>query len=249
MRYAPAWRPDRSRVVGSVVGQLHSTRRRRRRWWPFSASRAVALPPTGHATVIGRTASMFGIAKAVTASALILALGGALFVVQPSGRHGGGPSGAETEPVAPTWITGSITHAPGCRRPAATEDGAVTHRWNIVCELQTWTASDPRFTGRTSLRVNEDHVQIDEGTAVVGTSAYHVTTEGGTWTCRFNWVYPEFVEMVAGDTLMCVGAGGYEGLSAVLYQQVDPSNSLGETFVGLLFSGDVPPVPDPPAAE
>jgi hypothetical protein len=43
-----------------------------------------------------------------------------------------------------------------------------------------------------------------------------------------------------------VGEGGYEGLSAILVQ--DESDD-SHPFVGLIFSGGVPPLPEAPAAE
>ena len=46
---------------------------------------------------------------------------------------------------------------------------------------------------------------------------------------------------------LCVGDGGYEGLSALIVWPGD--NSSVNEFIGLIFTGDVPPIPAPPATE
>jgi hypothetical protein len=42
-------------------------------------------------------------------------------------------------------------------------------------------------------------------------------------------------------------SSGYEGLSAVLVSEM--AEDFSEEFVGLIFPGGMPPVPEPPAAE
>jgi hypothetical protein len=96
MPEAPTGQPDRSRVVGSVVSRLGSTRGRRRRWWPFSVFRPEATPPwltdqpspisAGYdhtPTVIGRTQTMFSPAKVVTVGAFVVGIGGVRLIAQP----------------------------------------------------------------------------------------------------------------------------------------------------------------------
>jgi len=51
---------------------------------------------------------------------------------------------------------------------------------------------------------------------------------------------------LTGTTSTCVGQGGYDGLSAVL---VETDDSMGLTWVGLIFAGDFPPLPEAPAVE
>ncbi len=46
----------------------------------------------------------------------------------------------------------------------------------------------------------------------------------------------------------CQGNGGYEGLTAVLVT-TPKTGSAPLEFVGLIFSGELPPVPEPPAAQ
>lgn len=265
---APAGRPDRSRVVGTVIRQLHPIRRRRRRWWPFAVSRRQAMTPTippgipgqpgpipaAHGrtpTVIGRTRSMLSPVTAITAGALAVALGGVLLVAQPFEQRGSAPA-AEGEPVAPTWVTGTISYAPLCTGPDSEQDGAVRHDWNVVCSPQGWRSENPRFTGEVSARWNEDVFQTDEGILSVSTGAYYLRNDDGGWACSTSSLVKGsglFSEALTGDTVRCAGEGGYEGLSALLVAQDDPLQPYPAEFVGLIFSGDFPPVPDAPAAE
>ena len=189
---------------------------------------------------------MFSPGQAISVGALVLALGGVLFWAQPSGRLGGGAPAAEAEPIKPTWITGQINHAPGCQRPGSVQDDTVRHEWDIVCEPQTWVSSDPRFSGSASAWWSEDIHQTDEGPITVATAAYYLKNDDGGWTCQYQSLY---AEVVTGDTVPCVGEGGYLGLSALLFIQPDPSRAYGETFAGIIFSGDVPPVPGPSTPE
>jgi hypothetical protein len=54
---------------------------------------------------------------------------------------------------------------------------------------------------------------------------------------------------VAGPTseFTCIGDGGYAGLSAILV--LEDTGGFSADIVGLVFSGDFPPVPEPPAVE
>jgi hypothetical protein len=48
-------------------------------------------------------------------------------------------------------------------------------------------------------------------------------------------------------TFTCVGDSGYEGLPALLASE--DTVGFNEEFAGLIFSGDLPPMPEPPAVE
>jgi hypothetical protein len=191
---------------------------------------------------------MFSPAKAVTAGALVLALGSAFFIAQPLDRRGSLPA-AESEAVAPTWVTGNVAYAPHCTGPDSEQDGAVRHDWNTECSPQTWTSSDPRFTGEVSARWNEDVYKTDIGFVAVSAGAYELRNDSGGWACSTSSLvegFGLFSVAVTGDTLRCVGDGGYEGLSALLvYMDEEPAHP----FSGLIFAGDFPPLPEPHAAE
>ena len=114
----------------------------------------------------------------------------------------------------------------------------------------TWTASDPRLTGDASRPWNEDTYQTDGGEVSVGIEASHLQNEGGGWACWSEYVQkgatPDHSIMEGEFT--CQGSGGYEGLTAVLVTTPKTGSEALE-FVGLIFAGDLPAVPEAPAAQ
>jgi hypothetical protein len=269
--------PDPRSSADRVMVEVPDTPQVRRRWWlpPFrrkadteSVMASTEFQPTSipatngrshHAhspTVLGRTQSMFSPVKAITAGALVFAIGGAFLIAQPFSQQPAVP-GAETEAIAPTWVTGTVSRAvstldgPACSGPDSVEsDGDVRHDWIIECGPQTWTSSDPRLTAEVVRRWNEDVFQTDEGTISVSMGTAYLRNDGGGWACSDSSLLKgsgTFSEAVTETTFTCIGDGGYEDLSAILVSEMGPNFS--EEFVGLIFSGDFPPLPEPPAAE
>jgi mannose-6-phosphate isomerase-like protein (cupin superfamily) len=142
----------------------------------------------GHPTiVIGRTQPMFSPSKAVTAGAVVFAIGGVMLIAQPFDQQANVP-GAQTETIAPTWVTGDIQPAPSCSSGDSELDGDVRRNRNVECSPQTWTYSDPRLTGEVSRRWNSDTDQTDEGSFSVGTDAAYLRNEGGGWVCSASYL-------------------------------------------------------------
>jgi hypothetical protein len=252
--------------VALVMTHVRKTRQQGR-WLPLplhrpkapvpSATDTIEYPPSAiPATegqipiVIGRTHPMFSPAKAITAAALVFGIGGVMLIAQPFDQQGSAP-GAPADAVAPTRVTGEIGWASSCTGPDTVVDGDVTHQWNYDCSPQTWTASDPRLSGQVVARWNNDAYLVDGRYIVVNTSLDIVTNDAGGWVCTSTGLYEGPVlggEVALGDMATdCVGQGGYEGLSAVFVRSMPPGGS-SEEFVGLIFSGDRPPLPEPPAA-
>jgi hypothetical protein len=269
MEEAPAGQPDRSRVVGAVISQLGSTRRRRRRWWPFATvgrnrvsvvrervdQQPDPIPVIDErtSTVRGRTRTMFSPGKIVVAGTLAFAIGGALYVARPVEQPAIAPA-AQGEPVAPTWVTGSMVQVEdSCSELSSSVEGGFT-RHSYECTF-AWTSSDPRLTGDALRPWNEDSYQADEGPSPISVSvvANYLKNDGGDWTCStvslVKGSTPTGESFTDGDTYLCVGGGGYEGLSAVLVSKYMADGSFGDDFSGLIFSGELPPLPEPPAAE
>ncbi len=273
-RRLAAWFSDREEAPESVPQGVAMVManvprvRQQGRWLPLPLrrSKSIATTPstTGTAeyqpspipasngqspTVIGRTMTMFSPAKAITAGALVFALGGVLLIAQPFQQQASVP--ATTADVEPVWVTGNIALASSCTGPDYEQDGAVRHDWHYVCSPQTWTASDPRFSGEVAALWNDDVYQTDNGFNAVNVSANYLRNEEGGWTCTSINLYEGyglFPTGLTGETATCIGQGGYEGLSAILVMD----DSLAETanpFSGLIFSGDFPPLPEPPAPE
>jgi hypothetical protein len=193
---------------------------------------------------------MFSPGKVVIAGALAFAVGGALFIAKPVGQPGGVPA-AQGDAVAPTWVTGTMEHVEdSCSETGSSGEGEVS-RHSYECAF-TWTSSDPRLTGDASKLWIEDSHQTDEGPMSVGMDASFVRNEGGDWACSYGYIVqgstPDTVSLTDDHTITCIGSGGYEGLSAVLVSK-PLADAFGDDFVGLIFSGDMPPLPEAPAAE
>jgi hypothetical protein len=245
--------------------------RQRGRWWPVpsfrrphdppDSTRSTDLQPTpipatdGHSpTVLGRTQFMLSPVKAITAGALVFALGGVLLIAQPFEQGGSGsPGAATTEAIAPTWVTGTVQPAPSCSGPDSVEsDGDVQHEWIIECSPQTWTSSDPRLTGEVVRRWNDDVFRTDEGIISLSMDAAYLRNDDGGWACSNSSLAKgsgmSTTDVTGGTfTHTCIGDGGYEGLSALLVSEF--TVGFSEEFVGLIFSGDFPPLPEPPSVE
>ncbi len=186
---------------------------------------------------------MFSPSKAIIAAALVFAVWGVTHIPQPFQQQGGTP-GAVTEDVAPTWVTGDIQPVDGsCSRGEVTSDGGVI-RSAYEC-TNTWTASDPRLTGDAWAPWIEDTYQTAEGVIAVGIETAHLRNEGGGWGCSSEFVAQGATptEPVYGNTITCIGNGGYEGLTAVIVTTPTPGGFAME-FVGLIFSGELPPAPE-----
>ena len=69
------------------------------------------------------------------------------------------------------------------------------------------------------------------------------------WACWWEYVIKGVTptEPTIDNTFTCHGSGGYEGLTAVLVST--PTVGFAAEFVGLISSGDLPPAPEPPAAQ
>jgi hypothetical protein len=252
--------PDAEQAGRLVAAELPHTRQLRHRWWPLrirgrtggrptmrkaSDHKSVPIPDPNvrSATVIGRTQLMFSPSKAIIAGALVFAIFGVTLIPQPFEQQGGTP-GAVTQDVAPTWVTGTIQPVDGtCSRGETTSDGGVT-RSSYECSY-TWTASDPRLTGDVRVPWNEATYQTDEGVIAVGIEAAYLRNEGGGWSCWYEYLAQGATptEPVYDNTFTCAGNGGYEGLTAVV-ATTPTTGEFALEFVGLIFSGDLPPVPE-----
>ena len=256
---APAGQPDRSRVVGDVVRQLGSTRRRRRRWWlqrlfsrkpdePAAIDKAQYQPDpnpasNGHTpTVIGRTSSMLSPVKAITAGALVFALGGAFLIAQPFQQQGSVPAvQSDAASMDAAWVTGTLLHGT-CTPPDRTIDGDVVHEVGHRCESQIWETDDARLSGTATSAWNADVYRLGPDVSV-STGTYDVETETGRWLCSSGPTVAQGSGLFAStnpETITCEGQDAYAGLGAVLNVDVDAGS-----IEGLVFAGEVPESPKP----
>jgi hypothetical protein len=192
---------------------------------------------------------MFSPVKAITAGALVFAIGGVMLIAQPFEQQPGSVPGAETEAIAPTWVTGNIQHVDGSCSQIDIKPVGDASRSRYECTA-TWTSSDPRLTGDASRLWNTETYRTDEGAVEVTTEVHYPRNGDGGWACSNRYLGKDSIpatDVLTDYTLTCIGNGGYEGLSAVL--QSKSGEDFSEEFVGLIFSGDGPPLPEAPAAE
>jgi hypothetical protein len=237
-------RPKVQTSVASVMANLPQTRQQGR-WLPFPLFRRKAQTPTatdtaeyrpmpmpttnGHApTVIGRTQTMFSPVKAVTAGALVFALGGMLLIAQPFDQQEAGIPGAQ--PPELSGVTVTVTQQ--C------ED--VGH---AGCD---WTASDPRLTGIVAVDWGAiEGVSVDgAGESDAGFIWMDGTFEGpeGGWTSRVYTLWGEPTQ----SFLVLSGTGANEGWQYIA-SSIDPESDGDFDWTGTLYQGELPPFPEAPA--
>jgi hypothetical protein len=228
--------------------------RQRRAWLPFQRSVFPARAPherTGSTTGRFQLMTMFKYA-AVAAIAVAVGLGIAPRLDSSGPFQAAGPSPSVVPSVvpspdpamAPAWVTGTITTAPTCTDANISIDAGVEHQRGYRCEPQTWTTSDPRLTSTATSTWNADVYHVDGADISVGAGTYDVRNDGGGWLCHYADTLSHGSGLLASadndETVTCVGNGGYEGLTAIL---VNDWTKDPVTITGLIFPGEVPPVP------
>jgi hypothetical protein len=258
MQEAPVEQPDRSRVVGNVVGRLGSTRRRRRRWWPFSAFRRDTTTPqtsehqpipatNGHSpTVLGRTQSMFSPVKAITAGALVFAIGGVFLIAQPFDQQGASVPGAATEVAPPVEFTATWGFGPSVRVETADGSDPTRYRDGVDNLRIIEPASDPSFVGDVTVAYNYDEYR-STGARQVTSRAFSVENDVGTWRGVPHFSLNIFSGGKTGATQVFIGERGYEGLYAVAELTTTPGQ--GVDVHGFIFEGEPPPAAEPFVSE
>jgi len=243
MKRTDADPPDAQQSARQVMAGLPEVRQRRR-WWPFPVFYRKAQTPSstntsehqptsipsanGHTpTVLGRTQSMFSPVKAVTAGALVFALGGVLLIAQPFDQQGGGVPGAATDAdiVPPVEVSGHVREdgCSGTDYEGPFEDSGA-HAALYTCSTDTgsqWSFSDPRLEGTGTRIVEEVTFELgDVSDVYIASNALSIENDGGTWRERpRTWLMPDGIatfDWLPQEVLVLEGSGDYEGLVAVL---------------------------------
>ncbi len=256
--------PNPHASVQQAMAQVRQTGQVRRRWWlPTWRSKTAPSPaidqttdyqPTsipaanGHTpTVTGRTQSMLSPVKAITAGAIVFAIGGAFLIAQPFDQRGNVP-GAEVdaEPAA-AYFTGEVTSGPAVQGSLDEEDDVFLIRDEMGL-ADTIETSDPRVSGTLSWVTNLDwHVVSDTEGVLPVTNAWRIENDGGTWSGQGTGLSHQTDGGLTVQTAVLTGEGGYDGLTAfVVFQRTDD-----EPFAvtGAVFPREMPPFPEAPPAE
>jgi hypothetical protein len=248
--------PDSRRSARQVATRLPQTRQLGRRWWLPSFQRGATTPPTtdqttdfqptsipatnGHSpTVTGRTPSMFSPVKAITAGALVFALGGVLLIAQPFDQQGGSLPGAATDGAreAPVEFSGRLMHGlPIEELSSEAVDGDVEVQREVF-RPHVLRMSDPRLNGEAIL-ATESRVFGGEDGITVFSKAFRIENDAGAWQ-----EVPGFVmQSSPGWTSTFIGEGDYAGLFAIADVLHDAD---GWDLHGFILDGDVPTDPTP----
>ena len=259
--------PDAHESARQVPARLPGVRQRRRRW-PFPVFyRKPATPPVEHRkstpatngqtpTITGRTRSMFSPVKAITAGAIVFAIGGTFLIAQPFQQQSSvpGAEGETTEPRPPAIVTGTMEGwGEVAQEGTETMVDGVDERRGLLRDGARFEMDDPRLTGTVSYVSNGDGRSVGDATAALFSLAWHIENEEGSWSGSCPML--QIMEPMADPSMMepivfyCLytGAGAYEGLSAYLMQQF--TAELPAPIKGLIFEGDLPPVPELLSAE
>ena len=201
---------------------------------------------------------MFSPTKAITAGALVFALGGVLLIAQPFDQQGGSVPGAETEAPTPVAFTARISMA-GQASPGETETlgNGVERSSRVAWRGSSTEASDPRVEGTWMWTITWD--TYPDGVEF-NTGAGRIENDEGAWqqvpVQFFNRTdgrdTPSDYPMAVGETAqrVFIGEGGYQGLVAVAIQTGESSPGWPVmSLEGYILDGELPPLPEPFVAE
>ena len=246
--------PDAEEAGEQVAARLPTTKqqRRRRSWFGFRA-RAPKPPTTsdtieyrpgsipasnGHTpTVIGRTQSMLSPAKAITAGALIFAVGGAFLISQPLQQPAASAPGAEAAEITePVEFTAVFTPSSSVRSGTyEVVDDVVQQRGNAWSPRMSGM-SDPRLDG--TLIYSEDSDRYP-GLHEFASVTYRIVNDDGAWEGSTP-VFKQNGNYEAISVVVLVGEGAYDGMHAWM------DTSDWGAISGVIFPAAPPAAPVPP---
>jgi hypothetical protein len=244
--------PDPELGLERVMTRVRKTRQRGR-WWPLPIfGRAPAMPSAipdpeyrstpipatnGHSpTVTRRTQTMFSPVKAITAGALVFALGGVLLIAQPFDQRGGSVPGAATDAEA-EWAAVTGSSACGLGTPGVETDGPPYSLTNQIMRC-TDSSTDPRVSGPSTVVINVEGWDTREGNNAVAWFDYTIEGPEGDWVGHTYGLYDDegLLHLVG----VLAGNGAYEGLTFTVAGTV-PAGRSTLTYDGLIQPGSPPP--------
>ena len=239
--------PDARQTAAQVVAQVPRTRQRGR-WLPFPLFQRRVQTPTATdtadyqptpipatnsqtPTVTGRTQSMFSPAKAITAGALVFAIGGVLLIAQPFDQQGGVP-GAATDPANSAFFTADV-RLTGTFDESSTrnDDGTRHYREDFQMAVD---ASDSRASGTLTYGLNRTFyapgVQAHAGTVTL-------ENDDGMWEGAFTGYWTNDGDRILHAQLS--GQDAYEGWTMLLDESFD-NPTYTSVMRGVIFPGGLP---------
>jgi hypothetical protein len=196
---------------------------------------------------------MFSPTKAITAGALVAAIGGVLLIAQPFDQQLTSVPGAETEPAPQpaAEFTGHITCGPpiGAAGTGSSEtldvgdEGMVITRYRDGTWRQTIEVDDPRLEGDVYHTWQSDTYRGPEDGSgqIVAASTWRIENDAGAW--QGGQLELTLSDGSYRETLTTlVGEGAYEGLTAIV-DVVPDDEACGADLRGVIVRGT--PVREP----
>ena len=171
-------------------------------------------------------------------SMIIAVVGGML----ASSAVGVAAQSGEVDPMAPAFVTGSITDGQTASTETRTAEEGY-RRIEVVGGPDTWEASDSRLSGDVTYS-GLWHRYPAPATMQVEAAARELVNSGGRWVGQATAIATATIG--GWDAIVFTGEGGYEGLTA--YVVIDWNGDPG-SFVGAIFPGDMPAFPEPVVRE
>ncbi len=240
--------PTRSIDDRAIYEAVASRSRKRRLRWPLphlgrraraasDVSRVDVQPTPIPTTIIGRTHAMLSPVTAITAGALVFAIGSMLLIAQPFGQQGATVPGATSDAEAP-WAAVTGTSACGLRTAGVEKlDAPPYSLTNQV--LTCWdVSSDPRVSGPSTVVINVEGWDLLTGRNAIAWIDYSIEGPDGTWAGHQYGLYDD--EGVLDVMGILAGDGAYEGLTFTLKGTV-PAGGATLTYDGLIQPGTLPP--------
>ena len=169
------------------------------------------------------------------AGTVILALLGGLVAVTLVETESAAQGSAESAPLNFTMPYASPTDS----GPVEFLEGRIRYPDNAY--RNPFAANDPRLSGELWSIHSWDTYGDSQGSVIVGRAG--IDHEMGAWQGTFHGYATPNDERLYYQ-LDLTGGGEYEGLSAMLFI-ID--NGTGFDVEGMVFSGELPPLPEPPA--
>ena len=138
--------------------------------------------------------------------------------------------------MGPALVTGSLSHPEDALADEArtTEDGIVRDHW---VETANAKVTDPRLSGVLTIDLTRE--RFDELGTDLGWARVRLENDAGFWEGTSVDTTDPVTQFREVAYYELVGGGGYEGLSAVVFQTETTDDEW--LWSGIIFPGDLPP--------
>ncbi len=188
---------------------------------------------------------MFSPVKAITAGALVFALGGVMLIAQPFDQQSSLPgTTTDEERAAPVEFSGTWFFGGGDRLAPSETDGDPGASRGGAWYQTVRSMTDPRFDGEVTIFDNLDEYS---GGNVVFNDAWRVENADGAWQSEPGYSVDFADGSNSGLTAVFHGEDGYAGLVAVVDMELvrtEGGDSQNWDLNGVIFDGDLPPEPE-----